>query len=1101
VPPTISDNCPGTTVVGVRSDGQPLNAVYPVGITTINWTATDSHTLTATCVQTVTVTDNILPTINCPAAITVQCAADVPAVNISSVVASDNCPGVVVTWEGDVISNQTCTNKYVITRTYKATDAVGNSSSCTQTITVNDNTAPVVICPANITLDNTAGQCGTNVSFTATATDNCVGAVAITYSPASGSFFAVGTTPVTVTATDVCGNSSTCTFNVVVNDIEDPVIHNLPASFSVNADENVCNTLVSWTPPTATDNCPNVSLVSNYPFFDAHGFVQMSVGVHTVTYTATDAHNHIVTGSFTVTVVDNQLPIITGCPSNITVNAANGRCNAQVFWNPPTASDNCPGVSLSTDHLPGEFYPVGTTVVTYTATDHAGQTTICTFNVTVVDNQDPVITCPANITVNNDVDRCSASIVITPATATDNCDVLSVDGVRSDNRPLNADYPVGTTIITWTATDVHNNTSQCNQIIRVLDRQAPAITCPSGITLNCQDDNSSVATGVATATDNCTGTEEITITQSDVSTQDPSVNNPAHYNYSITRTWRATDVAGNFSECVQTITVRDITQPAINCPSNIIRNNDAGVCGAIITFGATATDNCSPVTITYSKNPGTLFIVGTTTVVATAKDVSGNAITCSFTVTVLDNEKPVITCPVSVTATRNTNSGLCTYKVQGNEFNATATDNCGVTSLAYVLTGATTGAGTSLNNVNLVRGMTTVTWTAKDAAGNTITCSFIVNVIDDQNATSYIIYATKEAKFGENNYINGDVGVTASNGKAEFKKYDVLDPFFVRAYDINVQLPSSVNNKVFSPATGGPAPTFMNYSAAALSGNYTQTVSGIVPAGNYKNLTIKAGVVATVNGSDYGKITIEEGATVTFTSSNINAEELKIGKGKKGIATTNVIFSNPTSFKIRDRVTIEEDCRINENGPKVTFYLGDAKKDEENFQVKGDDTHVTANIMIPNGKLKITGGVDNCIMTGWYIIEKVESDGKYVTWNQYNCSGANPLSNMITSRGGVPTPAVVVVVEQPVVTTPVETFQVKVYPNPSSTDFSLQVMSSSTEPILVRLMDANGMVLNVNTTILKGSTIKLGSDLRAGTYFAEVTQGKNHQTVKLIKLN
>ena len=387
----------------------------------------------------------------------------------------------------------------------------------------------------------------------------------------------------------------------------------------------------------------------------------------------------------------------------------------------------------------------------------------------------------------------------------------------------------------------------------------------------------------------------------------------------------------------------------------------------------------------------------------------------------------------------------------------------------------------------------TRTWKATDVCGNSSTCVQIITATD--NNTAYIIYATKEARFGENNYINGDVGVTDANGKADFKKNDVLDPYHVYAKNITVQLPSMVNNRHYFPATGGPNPPFMSYVANPLSGNYTQSVNGVVPAGNYKELTIKGGVTAQVNGSDYGKVKIEEGANVTFTSSNINIEELTVGKGKKNVNTTNVYFTNCTAVKIRDKVTIEEDCRINVGGPKVNFYLGDAKKDEENFSVKGDNTWVTLNILIPNGKLKIAGGSNNCIMTGWFIVEKLESDGKFVTWNKYSCA---PL----TSRNAEPvftqtTPVIV----QPIVTAPAETFQVKVYPNPSSTDFSLQVMSSSREAISVKLTDAKGEVLKTNSVVLKGSTIKVGGELRGGIYFVEVTQGKNRQTVKLIKLN
>lgn len=98
----------------------------------------------------------------------------------------------------------------------------------------------------------------------------------------------------------------------------------------------------------------------------------------------------------------------------------------------------------------------------------------------------------------------------------------------------------------------------------------------------------------------------------------------------------------------------------------------------------------------------------------------------------------------------------------------------------------------------------------------------------------------------------------------------------------------------------------------------------MVPAGNYKILTIKKGVVATINGSKYGKIIIEERASVSFTSTNINIEELTVKEGKSS-ARTNVYFTTCTSVKIRDLVTIEEYARVNVGGPKMNFYPGSYK--------------------------------------------------------------------------------------------------------------------------------------------------------------------------------
>jgi hypothetical protein len=148
----------------------------------------------------------------------------VPAPNIALVTATDNCPGTVaIAFVNDVITAGSCVNRFIVTRTYRATDVCGNSSTCAQTITVNDNTPPVITCPANITqyVDNCSAGTA-NVSFGgATATDNCSSSPSITYDTSGVTItsphnFPLGITPVNVTAVDECGNASSCSFNVNV---------------------------------------------------------------------------------------------------------------------------------------------------------------------------------------------------------------------------------------------------------------------------------------------------------------------------------------------------------------------------------------------------------------------------------------------------------------------------------------------------------------------------------------------------------------------------------------------------------------------------------------------------------------------------------------------------------------------------------------------------------------------------------------------------------------------------------------------------------------------------------------------------------------------
>ena len=97
--------------------------------------------------------DNTVPFILCPGNVTVQCASQVPAPNTALVTVSDNCNGAAtVTFVDDVISNQTCVNRFDVTRTYRATDECGNSASCSQTITVVSDTVPFIVCLGDVTV-------------------------------------------------------------------------------------------------------------------------------------------------------------------------------------------------------------------------------------------------------------------------------------------------------------------------------------------------------------------------------------------------------------------------------------------------------------------------------------------------------------------------------------------------------------------------------------------------------------------------------------------------------------------------------------------------------------------------------------------------------------------------------------------------------------------------------------------------------------------------------------------------------------------------------------------------------------------------------------
>ena len=206
------------------------------------------------------------------------------------------------------------------------------------------------------------------------------------------------------------------------------------------------------------------------------------VGTTTETYTVTDASGGMASCSFTITVVDNEVPVLVGCLGNMSLNNDPGLCGAVVAFSSPTATDNCGAASVSQTAGPasGSLFPVGTSTVTFTATDGTNMAS-CSFDVTVIDAESPVITCPTNIAVSNDTGVCGATVNFADATATDNCTatVSQTAGLASGSV-----FPVGTSMVTFSATDGVNAPVTCTFSVTVTDDEAPVITCPLDITVS-----------------------------------------------------------------------------------------------------------------------------------------------------------------------------------------------------------------------------------------------------------------------------------------------------------------------------------------------------------------------------------------------------------------------------------------------------------------------------------------------------------------------------------------------------------------------------------------------------------------------------------------
>ncbi|MCG8327470.1 MAG: HYR domain-containing protein, partial [Chitinophagales bacterium] len=226
----------------------------------------------------------------------------------------------------------------------------------------------------------------------------------------SGSFFDVGTTQVTVTATDGAGNTDQCTFDVVVNDTENP-----------------------------TANCPTTQ----------------------------------------------------------TVGSTAGQCGANVSFTIPNPTDNCTGASSAANPASGSFFDVGTTQVTVTATDGAGNTDQCTFDVVVNDTEDPTVNCPGNVTQLVDMGQSYATVMnIAPTSSNDNCMVTSTThSISGATTAMNVSgdasgtqFNIGSSIVTYTVSDAAGNTGQCSFNVNINGDAEISIEDP---------DNNSMASGIS----------------------------------------------------------------------------------------------------------------------------------------------------------------------------------------------------------------------------------------------------------------------------------------------------------------------------------------------------------------------------------------------------------------------------------------------------------------------------------------------------------------------------------------------------------------------------------------------------------------------------
>ena len=431
-----------------------------------------------------------------------------------------------------------------------------------------------------------------------------------------------------------------------------------------------------------------------------------------------------------------------------------------------------------------------------------------------------------------------------------------------------------------------------------------------------------------------------------------------------------TDASGNTATCSFTVTVMDMQTPVINCPSNIAVNTAAGTCAAIVTYATPAFgDNCPGATIqrTAGLASGSSFPRGVTSIIHVVTDASGNTATCNFTVTVSDKEKPVITsCPV-VPIQCYVPNNIYTIPL------LTATDNCGVQSITYTVSGATVRNGTGSNASGIFNpGINTISWTVNDINGNISSCNTSVK-IDKVDALIPDVYAA---------------GVNSTNGKAN----TIYIGYGGTSLTLNAQVVSSLPSNTFS---------------------YKWTL-----------------------GSSSG--------TIIGTSQNITVSPT---------ATTVYVLS------IKDINNCKPLLQVTKQINVVNIVCGAGK----------------ITVCVPQ---KIGTNLTSCVSSSTTSLNKLP-----VGWYLGQCTTAT---------------LTLTVANTPAYKNVIPNLEVTVAPNPSMNEFKITIKGNKKEAISLRIVDVLGRTIERKASISIGTLI-LGGNYRPGAYFIEVIQGDQRRYLKLIK--
>ncbi len=691
--PVATDNCSTPTVTFIETiNDLACGGAYTAVITRV-YTAKDAMGNTATCTKTINLKKGNLADVIFPAAKVLDCAnADTdPSKTGSPTIAGKpitNFCDILVTSTDQTIPG--CAGTKKILRTWLVMDfCLGTSTSAIQSIAIEDKTAPVVTCPANMTVSTSTTSCTANFTLPVVTTkDDCSGVnqVTSTYSCPTGtvtgnniSGLAIGTHTVTYKATDNCGNAATCSFTVTVQDNVPPVmVCDVWTKVSLGLD-GMANVFAITFDDGSVDNCGIDKFeVSRYgttlTFGKSVKFDCKDVGdtVKVVLrgWDVAGNHNDCVVN----VVVEDKLPPVITCAPDVTVECRTDY-NDYTKVGKATATDNCDVTVKTIDLVNVNQCGVGLVKRTWLATDKGGRTAACVQLIHLVNTKPFYINSANTNDPNDDVEwpkdyvTTGCGLSAAPAAAgqpvikSDDCDVIAVN-FTDTNLPSQgqgcAKILRKWIVIDWCIYKSNINPApgywEYSQLITINNVEPPTFSATyPDVTINA--DKGACASGSGTftfaATDDCTLATALQY----------SVKVDFGNNLSIDKTYNAAtftedfpmgvnrvtvsvqDGCGNVRTASFKVTVKDAKKPTPVCHHGIsVDLMQVGKNGMVVmdakVFDAGSFDNCTAVADLDIRIEPTTFTcknIGQNLVKLFVKDKAGNEDFCTTYIDIQDN--------------------------------------------------------------------------------------------------------------------------------------------------------------------------------------------------------------------------------------------------------------------------------------------------------------------------------------------------------------------------------------------------------------------------------------------------------------------------------